>query len=119
MAITRNQSSLVDSKLNNAVAGSQASGDQAPKDLPKIKKRSFLVTTIDELRQVQWPSVGYVLRWSLTIVIFTAVFALTLGFFDNGFEAGIKFADCTSPQGRAQEIRFCGEEALKIITLQN
>lgn|GEM_PF-1880052 len=118
MAITRNQTTLVDSKLNNAISNNPSGDGLTPKDLPKIKKKSFISTTADELKLVQWPSIGYVLRWSLTIVIFTALFSIVVGFFDHTFSTGVKFADCTSPKGRAQTVETCGSEAWEIITFR-
>jgi preprotein translocase SecE subunit len=83
------------------------------------KPKGFLATTIDELKKVTWPKFGYVLRWSLIIVLFTAFFALTLGFFDHVFNNTIKYVDCTSPSGRNQSVNDCNSEFITNITFRS
>jgi len=80
------------------------------------KKRGFLASTIDELKLTRWPSFGYVLRWSLVIILFTGLFAVVIGFFDNVFTSGIKFVDCSSPQGRNRPLAECRDDFLKNLT---
>lgn len=82
------------------------------------KKRGFLASTIDELKLTRWPSFGYVARWSVVIILFTALFAIVIGFFDNVFTASIKFVDCTSAEGRNRPLNECGDDFLKNLTNQ-
>ena len=80
------------------------------------KKRGFFASTIDELKLTKWPKFGYVLRWSLIIVLFTALFAVVIGFFDNVFTTSVKFVDCTSVQGRNRGVKECSDDFLKNLT---
>jgi preprotein translocase SecE subunit len=59
-------------------------------------KKGFLRSLSSELGQVKWPSLRYVMNWSLTIIIFTAIFSLSLGFIDNVFGRFIILTDCSS-----------------------
>lgn len=80
------------------------------------KKSSFISTTIDELRLTSWPKFSYVLRWSVIIILFTALFAVIIGFFDDTFTSSVKFIDCTSDQGRSRDIKECTDDFLKNLT---
>lgn len=128
MAITRNKKdSLVETQIGNT----SISGDSPlPKESdliakPKnnqtkqeVLKPSFFRTTIDELKKVEWPRFGYVLRWAGVIVMFSVVIALALGFFDHIFTASIKFVDCTSPTGKNQPLKDCTRELGEYITFR-
>lgn len=105
----------VDKSLNDAVK------KNSPKNPKKAKKRGFLATTWDELMKVEWPTLGYTFRWSVVILLFTGIMAVSLGFFDNVFTSGIRFVDCTSPQsqGNSRTVQECGDELLRNITLRN
>lgn len=93
------------------------SNDDIKKDDVQItKKRGFLATTINELKLTSWPSFGYVVRWSIIIILFTALFAVVIGFFDNVFTSGIKFVECTSDEGRSRNVGECGNDFLKNLT---
>jgi len=65
----------------------------------KAKKIGFLASVIDELKKVEWPNLSYITKWSVIIVIFTAVFAVSLSGVDHVYESGVKFVNCTSSQG--------------------
>ncbi len=86
------------------------------KDLNKKKPGfivGFITSTWEELRKSQWPSFGYVIRWGLIIIVFTTIFSISLGFFDNIFNSGIGFVDCTSPKSRNRDIKECTNELLE------
>jgi preprotein translocase SecE subunit len=87
------------------------------KEEPK-RKVGFLKSVWVELKQAQWPSFKYVLTWGITVVIFTLVFSIFLGFFDNIFNSGIKFVECTSPQGANDSIVDCTPELVENLTFQ-
>ena len=128
MAITRNKKdSLVDAQISENVAvdikpGTTGLKDDQPTTVEtdkKVKKPGFLQTTIDELKKVDWPRPGYVLRWSGIILMFTAVVALSLGFFDHLFTGSIKFIDCSSPAGQNQPLQKCGENLATYLTFRS
>jgi preprotein translocase SecE subunit len=96
MAITRNQASLVDTQLNSSSQMVDKSKKDSELDGKRVKKSSFISSTVDEMKKVSWPSFRYVVNWSCVIICFSALFAVSLGFFDHIFTGGIKFVDCTS-----------------------
>jgi hypothetical protein len=53
------------------------------------------------------------------VILFTAVISVTIGFVDNTYNAGIKFVNCTSPQGEKADVKECGNKLLKSIALQS
>jgi preprotein translocase SecE subunit len=120
MAIARKQTtSLTDVKLNNSTETVKPKV-KSPK---KTEKKSnflfnFLGGVIGELRQVEWPTFGYTVRWSLVIVVFTIFISLFLAFFDNIFTSGIEFATCVSPAGDNSGIQSCGEDLTQNLTLR-
>jgi preprotein translocase SecE subunit len=91
--------------------------NQPIKEPNNQKPKGFLASTIGELKKVEWPKFNYILRWSVTILIFTAIFAVILGGFDRTFEAGIKFVDCSSSKSRNQSVQDCSKEFLDQISL--
>ena len=94
MAITRNQATLVDTQLNSTAQMLDKNND-TDTDFKK-RKSGFIGSTVDELKRVSWPTFRYVINWSCVIICFSALFAVSLGFFDHIFTGGIKFVDCTS-----------------------
>ncbi|NJL96923.1 preprotein translocase subunit SecE [Candidatus Gracilibacteria bacterium] len=94
-------------------------------DESKEKKKSFLATTIEELKKAEWPGIKYVLNWSLVIVLFTAIFAVSLGLIDNVFNSGLKFIDCTSvisdsnDANSSQVISDCSKDFIQDATYQS
>ena len=76
------------------------------------KKPGFLRSTISELSKVNWPNLGYVLRWSLVIIIFTTFFSLALSLTDNTFNSLVQFTTCTAPvsaSGDGQSLQDCSK----------
>ena len=85
----------------------------------KKKKTGFLVGVINELKEVEWPTFKYVVGWSATIILFTALIGSVLGFTDYYFESGVKFVDCTSPNGsKNQSIQDCAKDLTSNLTFQ-
>lgn len=128
MAITHNKKdSLVETQIGNTLVSGNNPLSKEPDITVKSKnnqtkqevlKPSFFRTTIEELKKVEWPKFGYVLRWAGVIVVFSIVIALTLGFFDHVFTASIKFVDCTSPTGKNQPLKDCTREFGEYITFR-
>ncbi len=123
MAITRTKKdNLVETKVDTTAKGSDKLDTNVQYAVEKTentdKKPGFLESTIIELKKVTWPTIEYVIRWSLIIIAFTAFFSIILGFVDLVFESGIKYVDCTSASGRNQPIATCNNEFLADITLQ-
>lgn len=122
MAIVQNRKSLLDTtlidegKVEGQIQTAQKADGSKVKDAKKAKK-GIIGSTIEEVKKVNWPSFGYVLKWSVTIVAFTFIFAIVLGVFDHGFKSGIKFIDCSSPQGKNRGLSQCGSELLQDLTL--
>jgi preprotein translocase SecE subunit len=109
--INQNKSSLTNTDLGNKISTSR---NNAESNIPdQSKKRSFLASVIDELKKVQWPSLRYVMNWSLLVICFTAVFSLILGGADHVFETGINFVSCSSAKGKARDLGTCSTEAAK------
>jgi preprotein translocase SecE subunit len=124
MAITRTkQDNLVETKVDSDSNGADKLNTNPEYSVDKRestdKKPGFLRSTIIELKKVTWPTIQYVLRWSLIIIAFTAFFSIILGFVDLVFESGIKYVDCTSPTGRNQPLSNCNSEFLQDVTLQS
>jgi len=121
MAIARKQTtSLTDIKLNDNTQPVKPKV-KAPKKIEK--KRNFLVRffigVIGELKLVQWPTLGYTIKWSLVIIIFTIFISLFLAFFDNVFASSVEFATCMSPQGdNTGTLSSCGKTLGENITLR-
>ncbi len=99
MAIRQTKSdNLVETKLvdkeNDVLTSKESDSDSGVKTL--VKKRGFLLSTIDELRKVEWPTFKYTANWSAVIIVFTFIFSLSIGFIDNIFQSGIKYVSCTA-----------------------
>lgn len=60
------------------------------------KKRSFIMSTIDELKKSEWPNLPYVLRWSLVIIVFVTIFSSSLGYADKFYKSSYSLADCSA-----------------------
>ena len=99
------------------------------KNLPnkQEKKKGFFASTIEEMKKVEWPSIRYTANWSMVIIIFTTVFAFSIGLIDHVFESSVKYVQCTanittSGGGDAQENkdRFsgCGTDLVKNISFR-
>ncbi len=91
------------------------------KQTEKSKRIGFFRSTLDELRQVEWPTFKQTMSWAMVTIIFTIMLSLTLGFFDHVFAAGINFVDCTSPRGRGESttIAQCSRELVDYLTFRN
>jgi preprotein translocase SecE subunit len=84
-----------------------------------MKKTGFIGGVINELKLVEWPSFKYVAGWSTTIILFTALIGSVLGFTDYYFESGVKFVDCTSPNGsKNQSLQDCAKDLTSDLTFQ-
>lgn len=106
--INQNKSSLTNTDLGIKI---DTSGSNKMSDVPdQSKKRSFIGSVIDELKKVNWPTMRYVVNWSLLVICFTAVFSLILGGADHVFEGGINFVNCSSAKGKARDLGTCGTE---------
>jgi len=118
MAITRkSDSSLVDSDLISEVKIQPLSDKNEQtldkKSSQKVKKPSFISTTIEELKLVEWPNLDYIWRWASVIIVFTFILAVFMGGIDNIFSGGIKFVDCSSPQSGKRTTQECSQEFVK------
>jgi preprotein translocase SecE subunit len=124
MAITRSNKGSV--ATTDIKAATQPNG-KVPESTPESPKKSslenrkegFFRSAITEVRKAEWPTFGYVVRWSLVIILFTAVLSSLLGFVDFTFENLLDFVDCTSPQSRGEELQACGQELFENMTYQN
>lgn len=116
MAITRQKTdSLSEVKLNVAAKDIDPNNLDSNKNVEAVaknsaKKPNFFQTTLEELKLVNWPTWNYVYRWSGTIILFTFVVSISLGFFDKFFTTGVKFVDCTSVVGKKQNVAECGTQ---------
>jgi len=117
MAITRkNDSSLVETKLTTDIKVEPLE-DKKPLNKPKkTKKPTFISTTIDELKLVEWPNLKYVSRWAVVIILFTITLSLFMGGIDHIFTTAIKFVDCSSPQSGNRSLSECSNELVVNIT---
>ncbi len=124
MAITRNQATLADSQLNS-VAQMAENKNTDVSSIPSGKRSGFIGSTIDELKKVEWPTLRYVLNWSAVIICFSALFAVSLGFFDHIFTGSIKFVDCTSTGFRNEQtdkqkkLGECGQQLGEYIAFKS
>jgi preprotein translocase SecE subunit len=83
-------SKVIDSaQLENKSPNTIKSSDGSPKS-------GFLATTMQELKLVEWPSFGYVVKWSLVIIVFTLVLSLFIYNIDRVFKGGLEFFNCHS-----------------------
>jgi preprotein translocase SecE subunit len=102
MAISRSKSdSLVETQISGKnVAAQIKPNEDKLKKTPKAKKqgliRAFISSTWQELLKVEWPSWEYTRNWSAVIVIFTFIFALSVGLIDNVFNSSLKYINCTA-----------------------
>jgi preprotein translocase SecE subunit len=124
MAITRsNKGSIATSEIKAGQEPDKKAPNAEPASLtdnPNFEApKGFFKSTIAELKKAQWPSFGYVIRWSMIIILFTGIMSSLLGFFDFTLENMLEFVDCTSPQGRSQEVSTCSEELFENMTYQN
>lgn len=123
MAITRkSESSLVDSELISEVKTQPLEKNEKiiaknPK-MEKTKKPSFISTTIEELKLVEWPNLSYIWRWASVIIAFTIILAIFMGGIDHIFSGGIKFVDCSSPQSGKRTALECSQEFFKNLAWQ-
>ena len=101
MAITRNQATLADSQLNSTTQITE--NNNIDTSHGSSRASGFIGSTINELKKVEWPTLRYVLNWSAVIICFSALFAVSLGFFDHVFTGSIKFVDCTSTGFRNEQ----------------
>ena len=120
MALSRTkQDAIVDAQIDKHDIHTKATKTSVKK---LEKKPGFLASTLTELKRVEWPSLPYVLRWTLVIILFTAAISLFLGFVDNIFTAGVKFVDCTTEltQGEPEDglVGACGRDFLEEVTFQ-
>jgi preprotein translocase SecE subunit len=60
------------------------------------KSRNFIASTIEELKKAQWPTFGYVIRWSFVIVIFVTIFAVFLGYSDTIYKSTYLLTECSA-----------------------
>jgi preprotein translocase SecE subunit len=139
MAITQNKkNNLVESVIetdqnSKKMSDIKTSGStnppekSTPKNFREIKKEvdkpkktyfSFLRTTIEELKKVSWPSFNYVVKWAFVVILFTAIFSVSLGFFDHVFNNSLKFVNCTSYKGRNQPLNDCTKETWQQLTFR-
>jgi preprotein translocase SecE subunit len=116
MAVTQTkQDNLVDSKIVDKDTSSLDPNSQEPQqsnsgNSEQPKKAGFFKTTWWELKKVNWPNFSYVVKWSITVIIFAAVFSLFLSFFDHIFNTGLEYLNCTSPEGGSQDVSTCNQE---------
>ncbi|GAB4143745.1 MAG: hypothetical protein OHK0017_01490 [Patescibacteria group bacterium] len=114
---TEAKNEIVDSKAAE-ITDSKTTVENKEKAVKKTKKSGFLGRTLDELKLVSWPKLGYTVRWSLIIIMFTIFLGATLGFVDYYAASAINFVDCTSPKGRGQEVSKCLQDLTKELTFQ-
>ena len=122
--------SLVNNEITNELK--RENSKQNPKNDSKLdldsvfnpnatKKAGFLKSTTKELIKTEWPTLGYVLKWSSVIVLFTAIFALSVGAIDNVFDATVKYTTCIAPSstgGKGQEGSQCRDNLVKNLTFR-
>jgi preprotein translocase SecE subunit len=108
--ITKDQN-LVETLVSDKKIETSTGNSSAP--AVNTKKQSFLKSVFVELGKVKWPSLRYVLNWSLLVILFTAGFSIILGGADHVFESGINFVNCSSPKGKARDLSTCSGEFVK------
>jgi preprotein translocase SecE subunit len=121
--ISKKNQNLVESQVGGATLSDVKASGNSPSKLNKspetklnqtvYKKKSFFVGVLEELKKVKWPTIQYVVRWSLLMVVFTGCFSLLLGGSDHVFQNGIKFVDCTSPRGKSRDVSSCSTDFVK------
>lgn len=109
--------SLIDLKINSSPDKDKPENSKK-QETEKKQGTNFLSTTIAELKKVNWPSAGYVFRWSLVVIVFTLIMSIALGTMDHLFTNSLKFIDCTSPQGRSQPVNECFTEFINNLTFK-
>jgi preprotein translocase SecE subunit len=122
MAITKQSQSLADAEIEAAVVTKkkpEISDDEKTNLSKKARKKGFIRSAIAELRLVEWPTFGYVINWSIVVIIFTLTLAVAVGGLDHVFDSGVKFLTCTSPQSGKQSVGECGTNLLENLTLRN
>lgn len=100
MAITKiQQDALTNIEIQNTSQKNKSSSNSNLVDSKdtKGKKKSWFSLLTSEIKVVIWPKFGYVARWSIVIILFTAVFSSILGFVDHILGAGMSYANCNSP----------------------
>jgi preprotein translocase SecE subunit len=128
MAIARTQKdniSDIEIAKKDSLGKVEKKDSDKPKETKSTKKKverkpGFITSTISELRKVEWPGFRYVVNWSLTIIVFTTVFSLVIGFADHIFSAGIGFANCSSPANEdSRTVQECADEFVTNITFRD
>jgi preprotein translocase SecE subunit len=123
--------SLVNNEITNELK--RENSNQDPKNDSKLdldsvfnpnstKKSGFLKSTTKELIKTEWPSLSYVLKWSSVIIMFTTIFALSVGLIDNIFDATVKYTTCLAPLetgGKGQDGNNCRDNLVKNLTFKN
>ena len=84
-----------------------------PKPVVNTAKTSFLKSVIVEMSKVKYPTLKYVLTWSVLVIAFTGAFSLVLGGADHIFEGGINFVSCSSPKGKNRGLATCSTDLAK------
>ena len=93
--------------------GSEANASKLVKR-DKIKK-SFIAGYIDELRDVDWPTLRQAISWFfITLVVCTLLGTVILSF-DQVYRGLFKFIECSSPKGTNIGIGQCLQELPKNI----
>lgn len=67
-----------------------------PVKTAKAKSNNIFASTLQELKLVQWPSLGYVIKWSIIIIVFTGVLSLFIYNVDRIFKGATDFFVCTA-----------------------
>lgn len=63
--------------------------------IDKIERKSnFIMSTISELRKVDWPTPIHVLKWSFVTIIFCGMLGILLGYSDKFFSSSISYSNC-------------------------
>jgi preprotein translocase SecE subunit len=121
--VSKKNQNLVESQIGGATLSDVKASGNSPANLSKptetklnqtvYKKKSFFAGVLEELKMVKWPTLQYVVKWSLLMVVFTGCFSLLLGASDHVFQNGIKFVDCTSPRGKSRDVSSCSTDFAK------
>jgi len=127
---TTKKNNLVETKIAGKVVSDIKPNEKKPNpkneksnsNKTKTKKKGFLRTTLEELKKVNWPAKNYVVTWGITVIIFTMVFSLFLGFFDNIFSSGLNYVSCTSAENSSSntvDIDDCNKKLIENLTYQS
>ena len=116
MAIIENKQNLGAAKIVDVANNPTPKKEDEVGSNNSTKRQSFIASTVQELRKVNWPSAGYVAKWSVIIIIFTFVFSIILGSFDHIFSTSINFVNCSSPEGLSRSVGECGQDFLRELT---